>query len=121
MLTETNSTLVRNLIRVAVVGAGLALGALASPASATAPASWDDPDNGSLLDALLLLVGVPVAICLILTLLVYLPSMVRSKQTGSAVAFQERPEWFGGPRQGAEAAESAPAADADRGGASGRF
>lgn len=122
MLTETNSTLVRNLTRAAVVAGGLGLGALASPAVAAPPMSWEDPDNGSILDALLLLVGVPLAVCLILTLLVYLPSMVRSKPAGTAVAFQDRPEWFGGPRQGAAAAEDDGAGSSmDTGGASARF
>lgn len=124
METETNPSIVRNLTRGAVVTAGLAMGALASPAVAAPPTTWEDPDNGSILDMLLLLVGAPLAVIAVIVLLTYLPSMIGSRSTGSSVAFQEKPEWFGGPRQGTEAAAETTTDDrqeTDRGGASARW
>ena len=122
MENETTTSIVRNLTRTAVLTAGLALPALASPALAAPPTSWEDPTNDSALQALLLLVGVPLAIIAVIALLTYLPSMMGAKSTGSSLAFQEKPEWFGGPRQGAEAvADSEPATSTDKGGASARW
>jgi len=117
-----NSTIVRRVTQAGVVTLGLALGSLASPAFADAPTSWDNADNGSALDALLLLVGVPLAIIAVIALLTYLPSMVGSQAGSKTLAFQESPEWFGGPRQGAEAAEQVqPEPTSEKGGASARW
>lgn len=124
MDNETNSSIVRNLTRAAVVSAGLALTVVATPAVASAPTSWEDPTNDSALQALLLLVGVPLAIIAVIALLTYLPSMIGSKSTGTSLAFQEKPEWFGGPRQGADAAavtDADPVTTTDKGGASARW
>ena len=124
METETTSTIVRNLTRAAVVTAGLALTAMASPAVAAPPTTWEEPQNDSALGALLLLVGVPLVIIAVIALLTYLPSMVGSKSAGSSLAFQERPEWFGGPRQGTEAAavtDADPGTTTGTGGASARW
>ena len=124
METETNSSIVRNLTRAAVVTTGLAFATVATPALAAPPTSWEDPVNDSALEALLLLVGVPLVIIAVIALLTYLPSMVGSRSAGSSLAFQERPEWFGGPRQGADAAavtEADTAATSDKGGASARW
>lgn len=121
MENETTSSIVRKLTRAAVVIAGLALVAIASPAAAAPPASWEEPQNDSALAALLLLVGVPLVIIAVIALLTYLPSMVGSKSAGNSLAFQERPEWFGGPRQGAGAAavtDADPDTTTDKGGAS---
>ena len=86
------------------------------------PTSWEDPVNDSALGALLLLVGVPLVIIAVIALLTYLPSMMRVEVRRQPLAFQERPEWFGGPRQGAEAAaDSETATSTDKGGASARW
>ena len=78
----------------------VALGSLAVPAHAAPPDTWPEADNGSLLDNLLVLVGVPLVVILAVTLLVYLPSMMRRQSSQPALAFRDRPEWFGGPRKG---------------------
>lgn len=100
---------------------GLFLGFLATPAAATAPEAWADPDNGSVLENLLILVGIPTAVILLVALLVYLPSMVRGQSSEPALAFQDRSEWFGGPRKGVEATTSASGSDQDKGGVGGRW
>jgi hypothetical protein len=116
------STVLRRAGRVAAVALGVGLLALAAPAEARPPSTWEQPDNGSTLGLLLLLVGVPVLVFVVLTILVYLPSMIRGTSSEPAIAFQERSEWFGGPRKGVDAAPDAPAEDtAGKGGASARW
>jgi hypothetical protein len=123
---ETNSSIVRNLTRAAVTTTGVALTLVAAPAVAAPPTSWEVADNDSALDALLLLGGVPLLIIAVIALLTYLPSMMRSRSTGSALAFQEKPEWFGGPRQGVDSeavvdADPTTTSSTDKGGASARW
>ena len=107
--------------RPAAVLLGLFLGFLAAPAAATAPETWSDPDNGSVLENLLILVGIPLAVILLVALLVYLPSMIRGQSSEPALAFQDRSEWFGGPRKGVEATKSGSGSDQDKGGVGGRW
>ena len=105
----------------AAVTLGLTLGSVAAPALAAPPEAWPEPDNGSVLSNLLFLVGVPVLVFVVLALLVYLPSMMRRQSAEPALAFRERPEWFGGPRKGVEATKTAGGSDQDKGGVGGRW
>jgi hypothetical protein len=122
MTIDTVPARSRRLPRTAAVTLGLILGSLAAPALAAPPDAWDEPDNGSMLDNLLFLVGVPVVVFLVLALLVYLPSMMRRQSSEPALAFRDRPEWFGGPRKGVSgataASEADPSASSSKGGAS---
>jgi hypothetical protein len=111
----------RAVVRPFVVLLGLALGSLATPALATPPESWENTDNGSALGLLLILGGIPLAITLLLALLVYLPSMMRGQSSEPALAFQERSEWFGGPRTGVEGTQESATHGEDKGGAGGRW
>jgi hypothetical protein len=80
----------------AVTGVALAVAAvttLAAPAYAAPPTEWERPDNGSPLDAFLLLGVLPLACILVITLLTYLPSMMH-KRGGT-----ELPAYSGGPRE----------------------
>ncbi len=115
------STMLRRASRAFVVTVGLGAVLLAAPAQADPPSTWDNTDNGSVLANLLYLVGVPLLVIAIVTLFVYLPSMVRGQSSEPAMAFQERPEWFGGPRRGVEATEGSVPEDGSRGGASARW
>lgn len=110
MTIDTTSAPPRRLLRAAAVTVGLTLGSLAGPALAAPPEAWETPDNGSMLDNLLFLVGVPILVFVLLALLVYLPSMMRRQSTEPALAFRDRPEWFGGPRKGVESAGGSTAA-----------
>jgi hypothetical protein len=101
--------------------AGLALGSLASPAFASPPADWSDSTRDGPLDFLLVIVGIPLAVILVITLLVYLPSMIRGRSTEPAVVFHDRSEWFGGPREAPDATGSTSEESQDRGGASARW
>ena len=114
----------------------LALPLIAAPAFATAPDTWANQPAVSPLHALLLLGGVPLALIVVITLLVVVPSMMRGETYQPGLAWRNEPEWFGGPRGGLEALdehgegqtaiegrqhrEDAVAAD-ERGGASARW
>jgi hypothetical protein len=121
MLSTALLRAARAVVRPLVVLLGLVAGSLAAPALATPPESWEDPDNGSALELLLILGGIPLAIILLLALMVYLPSMMRGQSSEPALAFQERSEWFGGPRKGVEATEQPAGQGEDKGGAGGRW
>jgi hypothetical protein len=123
--TLTRVTLL--ILRAGVVTAGLVLGSWATTAVAAPPEGWENADNDSMLVSLLKLVVVPLAIIAVITLLTYLPSIMRAGRgpEESAAWFAEHSEWFGGPRTTPEAVESrAMATEAQvgtRGGASARW
>jgi hypothetical protein len=97
-------------------------------AFADPPASWPDNDSVSPLWALLVLLVIPVALFVLITLLVYLPSMSKGEGYRPGQVWRGEPEWFGGPRGGIEALDSstrpavgAGGTDTTRGGTSGRW
>lgn len=110
--------------RAAAVSFGLLLGSVAAPALAAPPdgGPWEPTDNGSVLQNLLFLLGVPLLVFVVLALLVYLPSMVRRQSTAPELAFRDRAEWFGGPRKGVDATtDQGAGASTEKGGASARW
>ena len=110
----------RRVLRASTVAVGISLVSLAAPAFAAPPDTWETADNGSLLEQLLYLVGIPLAIIAVITLLTYLPSLTRRNSGESTPAFEDRAEWVGGPRQGVEGASGSPTSDESsrKGGAS---
>jgi hypothetical protein len=103
---------------------------LTGTASADAPLQWEDNGKTSPLYVLLVLVVIPVGLFALITLLVYLPSMMRkgeSYQPGQP--WRNEAEWFGGPRGGVGAVDKAEQPLAvggsdrpqERGGASGQW
>ena len=122
MTIDNEPTAARRLSRVAAISAGLVLGSLAAPAFASPPTDWQNPPDDGFLHYALIIGGIALAAIAVITLLVYLPSMIRSQRSDGTVAFQENPEWFGGPRRGVESApESAPDDRSRQGGASARW
>jgi len=112
--------LVRRAALVLPASAVLGLVGLAGPASAAVPEGWSNPPDVPVLHALLILAGIPLLLFAVITLLVYLPSLLRGegrRRSGGTVETQ----WFGGPRKGTS---ELPAPDNDEskaGGASGRW
>jgi len=100
---------------------------LAAPALAEAPETWTDPEPVSSLHALLILVAIPLALFVGISLLAYVPSMARGEKYTPGLAWRNENEWFGGPRGGVEAADRAEpdaiesAEESHRGGASARW
>jgi hypothetical protein len=107
----------RRASRVAVVALGLAVGTIAAPAFADAPSTWENPNNKPAIDTLIYLLGVPLLVFIVVWVLVYLPSMMRRQSSSPAVAFQERSEWFGGPRAGVDATTESTSDTNEKGGA----
>ena len=83
------------------------------------PIGWEEPADVDMLQALLLLGGVPLLLFVGITTAVYVPSLVRGESiTPGAPAVEN--QWLGGPRSTAELSGPDAAAD-ETGGASGRW
>lgn len=127
MRTATNASASRRLARVLALAPACFVLLSAGPALAVPPEGWPAAEPVSTLNALLLLVGGPVALFAIITMFVYLPSMSRGETYTPGLAWHNENEWFGGPRGGVDAADAvAPEptdgdAGSDRGGASARW
>jgi len=84
------------------------------------PVGWSNPSEVNMVEALLLLVGVPLLLFILITVAVYLPSLIR----GESIAPGQPPvenQWLGGPRTGTAELKGPESEDADAGGASGRW
>lgn len=114
--------------RLAAVVTGVVIGSSAWPAAAEPPATWEESDVVGT-DLLLTLGGITLAVIAVISVLTYLPAMMRQNEpVDPALAFRERSEWFGGPRTGVEAATSGSKAveagaseESERGGGSGHW
>ena len=109
---------------VLTTAAGLSL-LVAGPASAEVPEGWSDPQPIPVLEALLILAGIPLLLIVLISAAVYVPAMVRGERVAPGAAPVED-QWFGGPRGGARELESGsgrgePAAQGETGGAGGRW
>jgi peptidoglycan biosynthesis protein MviN/MurJ (putative lipid II flippase) len=119
---DNEPAIARRVFRIAVIAGGAVLGSLAGPAFASPPTTWRNPKSEGFLHYALVLGAIPLAVIVTITLLVYLPSMVKGRSSDRDDAFQDHPEWFGGPRRGVEATEeSAPSDRSKQGGASARW
>ncbi len=123
---KNSRTVARRLV--AAVSVGI-IASVLLPASAIAdtPEAWPADPHVSGLQFLVVLVLIPAALFVVITLLAALPSMVSDKGYEPGQAWRSEAEWFGGPSdKGVEAAGSATpaqieAADAERGGTSGTW
>jgi hypothetical protein len=102
-----------------VLAAAAAVLATAGPASAEVPEGWSDPEEVSVLHAVLVLGGIPLLLFVVISLLVYIPSMVRGERGGPGTAREN--QWFGGPRQGTTELAAPDTEESKAGGASGRW
>lgn len=123
----------RGLRRAACVLAlvpALVLMGTAGTAMADAPDTWQNTPHVSATYTLVVLGGIPLLLFLVITLLVYLPSMRKRESAGDG--WRGQSEWFGGPRGGLATADrsappavtggsQAPGAESVRGGDSGRW
>lgn len=87
----------RRALRVGAVTVPAASLLLASPALAAPPTSWSNPAPMSLLHALLVFAGIPLALMAGITLLVMAPSLIRGDRQQRGVSSWTEPQWFGGP------------------------
>ena len=131
MTNPAPTSAVRRAARLLALTTALVVTGVSGTAVAAPPEQWEGSPGVSALRALLVLVLIPLGLFLLITLLVYLPSM---KRGGSGHAYRpgevwrNEPEWFGGPQAGVDAVDSAPRPAVGsgeqgpgRGGASGRW
>lgn len=104
----------------AVLLAGALVLAAGAPAGADVPEGWSDPEAVDGWQAALLLVGVPVLLFAVITLLVLLPSLIRGERFTVAGQATED-QWFGGPRQGTAELPAPDSEGSQAGGASARW
>jgi hypothetical protein len=115
-------SMVRRLLALALAVvwlSGLSV-ALAAPASADVPEFWPDSDNAGTLETLLLLGGVPLLLFVVITFLVYAPSVIRGERIAPGHQVPEN-QWLGGPRKSAGELAGPDTDDSQAGGASGRW
>lgn len=111
-------TLTRRATRGFAASATITAVLLAGPAHADVPEGWSNPADVDMLDAILLLAGVPLLISALLALAVYLPAMIRGEKLTPGEASVDN-QWFGGPREGSR--ELGSAEDSETGGARGSW
>jgi len=108
----------RAATRTIAAGVVLAATVLAAPVGAEVPEGWSEPKDVSLLDALLVLGGIPLGLFVLIAVLVSVPGWV----SGAAAASTTTDiEWFGGPRQGTSELADPDDEDSKAGGASVRW
>lgn len=93
-------------MRALAVTPAVLLVAAAASASAATPDTWPVSHNPSKAASILTLAGWTLGVYVVVWLLAALPGILRSGKFDESTAFVEQPEWFGGPRRGADAAAS---------------
>ncbi len=101
-----------------LVALGLAL--LVAPAHADVAEGWSNPDDVDVLQALLLLGGVPLLLFLLIALAVYVPALVRGEDLSPTSGGVES-QWLGGPRPGAKELAAGDTEASETGGARGSW
>ena len=120
--SSVTTKLARRARRTAVVllmGAALVLVA-GGPAGADVPEGWSNPSDVDPVEAVLLLVGVPLLLFLVITALVVIPGVIKGERfTPGGQATED--QWFGGPSKGTAALPAPDNEESKAGGASGRW
>jgi hypothetical protein len=104
----------------AVLTTPLLIIAVVAPASAAPPVSWNQPEGMSTLDTLLLIVGAPLALLVVITLLVMAPSIAKGSNQRTHVPWYAEPMMFGTTPADASSSDT-DTADMTGGGASVRW
>ena len=97
-----------------------AASALAAVVPMDVPEGWSNPSDVNVVEALLLLGGIPLLLFIAITVAVYAPSVVRGERIAPGQAPVEN-QWIGGPRTGTTELKGRESEDAEAGGASGRW
>ena len=97
---------VRRAARILAPVLALLVMGITSTAHADAPDTWENTPAVDPLHALLVLAVIPIGLFLLITLLVYIPSMSKAESYRPGQAWRGEPTWFGGPRGGLEAVET---------------
>jgi hypothetical protein len=73
---------------------------------ADAPLNWPEPPPASMLEILLVFVGIPLLVIVVVSLMVMAPSLARGPRFSPGQPWDAKSEWFGAPE--AAALEPAP-------------
>lgn len=95
----------RRAVRALALTPALVLLGTAGTAAADAPDTWETGTSVSAVHTLLVLGAIPLGLFLLITLLVYLPSMRHRADDRPGEAWRGQSEWFGGPRGGLQTAD----------------
>lgn len=125
-MSDLNARVLRRFLRALVLVPAALLPLVAAPALAAPPEAWPDSEPVGALDFLLVLVLIPGGLALVIALLTLVPSMARGDKYAPGQAWRGENAWFGGPKDGLEAADRTdPAAiesgHQERGGAGARW
>lgn len=121
-MTTKLSSAPRRTLLVLVTGltsVGLSL-ALATPANAEPSEGWPPSEPVDMLDAVLLLAGVPLLLFILIVAAVYVPALVRGERIAPGAPHVEN-QWLGGPRKSAGELAAPDSTTSEAGGASGRW
>jgi hypothetical protein len=115
------SKLARRVRRTSVaLLAGALVLAAGAPAGADVPEGWAPATEVDPLHAVLVLVGIPLALFLVITALIVIPGIVKGERfTPGGHATED--QWFGGPRSGTHELPAPDSPESKAGGASGRW
>jgi hypothetical protein len=97
-----------------------AASALAAVVPLDVPVGWSNPSDVNMVEALLLLGGIPLLLFISITLAVYAPSLARGERIAPGQPPVEN-QWLGGPRTGTAELKGPESEDTEAGGASGRW
>jgi hypothetical protein len=100
---QRQNSCVRRAARVLALVPAILVTTATGAAFADPPEQWDTDQGIPALDGLMVYALIPLGLFLLITLLVYVPSMSRSETYRPGEAWRGEPEWFGGPRGGVEA------------------
>lgn len=120
------STVVRRLLALCSLVAASVLLVLAGAGSASAdtpeprPGSWEPKPDVDVLQAFLVLGGIPVLTFLVITLLFVAPALARGEDL-SPDALEPENQWLGGPRKAAGELAGPDTVDSKAGGAGGSW
>lgn len=117
--TKTTFRRRSGLLALALMTAFAGLVAVSGPAAAEVGVGWSDPEEVNLVEALLILGGIPIALALVITVLVYAPSLARGEGLGTGGTPES--EWLGGPRRTTAELAGPDTEESAAGGASGRW
>jgi hypothetical protein len=95
----------RPLLTLAVASSFVLTAAVVTPAAADTPEAWESAPSVSALEFLMVILIIPLAIALVLTLLTLLPSLASNRGYEPGQSWRSEAEWFGGPTKGIKSAD----------------
>ena len=93
---------------------------LAAPAMAEPSEGWPKQDSVDMVEAFLVLAGIPLLLFIVIALAVYVPALARGERIAPGAPAVDN-QWLGGPRKSAGELAAPDTESSQAGGASGRW